>query len=75
METSIVYAGPECSAVTVSFQTPGQELRQAILVRQTIQGGFSIDARLLPTRDGSKIGYIFIPTFFDETIPPQMESA
>jgi carboxyl-terminal processing protease len=27
------------------------------------------------TRDGSKIGYIFIPTFFDETIPQQVENA
>src|SRR5215213_5090897 len=67
--------GPECSAVTLSFQSPGTEPRQAILVRQTIKGGFSIDTRLIATTDGSKIGYIFIPTFFDETIPPQIEDA
>ncbi len=67
--------GPECTAVTILFQTPGEEPRQAILVRQTIRGGFNIEARLVPTTDGSKIGYIFIPTFFDETIPPQIEDA
>jgi carboxyl-terminal processing protease len=34
-----------------------------------------IDARLVPTADGSRIGYIFIPTFFDQTIPGQIEDA
>jgi carboxyl-terminal processing protease len=34
-----------------------------------------IESRLVPTTDGSKIGYIFIPSFFDETLPPQIEEA
>ena len=34
-----------------------------------------IESHLIPTTDGSKIGYIFIPTFFDETIPRQIEDA
>ena len=67
--------GPECSAVILTVQSPGEEPRDVILIRQTIDGGFDIDARLIPTSDGSKIGYIFIPTFFDETIPPQIEEA
>ncbi len=67
--------GPECSALIVSVQSPGEEPRQTILIRETLQGGYSIDARLIPTTDGSKIGYIFIPTFFDETIPPQIKDA
>lgn len=67
--------GPECSAVIVTVQSPGGEPRQVVLVRHAIEGNVRIDARLAPTRDGSKIGYIFIPTFFDETIPPQIEQA
>ena len=67
--------GPACTAVVVTVQSPGEEPRELMLVRQAIQGGLDIDARLAPTTDGSKIGYIFIPTFFDETIPPQIENA
>lgn len=67
--------GPECSAVILTVQTPGEEPRDVVLIRQMIEGGLDIDARLVPTRDGSKIGYIFIPTFYDETIPAQIEDA
>ncbi|HXF84799.1 MAG TPA: S41 family peptidase [Anaerolineales bacterium] len=67
--------GPECSAVILKVQSPGEAPRDLMLIRSTIRGGLTIDARLVPTSDGSKIGYLFIPTFFDETIPPQIEAA
>lgn len=67
--------GPECSAAVVTVQSPGQEQRQVLLIRHSMQANLRIDARLVPTTDGSRIGYIFIPTFFDETIPPQIEQA
>lgn len=67
--------GPVCSALVLTVQSPGEAPREVMLLRQAIQGGLDIDARLVPTTDGSKIGYIFIPTFFDETIPPQIENA
>ena len=75
LETGNRLRGPACTAVVVTVQSPGEEPRELMLVRQAIQGGLDIDARLVPTTDGSKIGYIFIPTFFDETIPPQIENA
>ena len=43
--------------------------RDVMLLRYAIQGDIPIDARLVSTTDGSKIGYIFIPSFFDETLP------
>ena len=67
--------GPECSVVVLTVQSPGEEPREVMLVRHQIEGGLDIDARLVATTDGSKIGYIFIPTFFDETIPPQIDKA
>jgi carboxyl-terminal processing protease len=67
--------GPKCSAVVLTVQTPGEEPRDVMLVRASIQGNLNIVSQLVPTTDGSKIGYIFIPTFFDETIPPQIEAA
>lgn len=67
--------GPQCSAVVVTVQSPGEAPRDVMLVRYAIQGNVPIDARLVPTTDGSKIGYIFIPSFFDETLPRQIENA
>jgi len=67
--------GPQCSAVVLTVQSPGEASREVMLARQLIEGGLAIDHRLVSTTDGSKIGYIFIPTFFDETIPPQIENA
>ncbi|MBC7876086.1 MAG: PDZ domain-containing protein [Anaerolineales bacterium] len=67
--------GPECSATTLTVKSPGEEPRDVLLVRQRIQSPLLIDARLVPTTDGSRIGYIFIPTFYDQTIPGQIEDA
>jgi C-terminal peptidase prc len=67
--------GPECSATMLTVKSPGQEPRDVLLVRERIQGPSLIDARLVPTTDGSRVGYIFIPTFYDRTIPQQIEDA
>ena len=67
--------GPKCSAVVMTVQSPGEEPRDVMLIRHTVQGGLEIDARLVATTDGSKVGYIFIPTFFDEGIPEQIDRA
>lgn len=67
--------GPSCSAVVLTVQSPGEAPRDVVLVRYAIQGNVPIEARFVPTADGSKIGYIFIPSFFDETLPGQIENA
>jgi len=67
--------GPQCSAVVLTVQSPGEGPRDVMLIRFAIQGNVPIDARLVATTDGSKIGYIFIPSFFDETIPEQIKNA
>jgi carboxyl-terminal processing protease len=67
--------GPACSALVLTVQSPGEEPRDILMIRHSMQGNLRIDTRLVPTGDGSKIGYIFIPTFFDETIPAQIEDA
>jgi len=67
--------GPQCSAVKLTVQSPGETPRDVMLLRYAIHGDIPIDARLVSTTDGSKIGYIFIPSFFDETLPDQIKSA
>ena len=67
--------GPQCSTVRLTVQSPSEAPRDVMLVRYAIQGNVPIDARLVSTSDGSRIGYIFIPSFFDETLPEQIENA
>jgi carboxyl-terminal processing protease len=73
--TSSRVRGPQCSAVVLTVQAPNEAPRDLLLIRAPITGNLNIVTKLIPTTDGSKIGYIFIPTFFDETIPPQIEEA
>ena len=67
--------GPQCSAVVLTVQSPGEAPRDVMLIRYAIQGNVPVDARSVATTDGSKIGYIFIPSFFDETLPEQIKNA
>ena len=67
--------GPQCSAVVLTVQSPGEAPRDVMLIRYAIQGNIPIDARRVATSDGSKIGYIFIPSFFDQTLPEQIKNA
>ena len=74
-ESGIRTRGPACTAVVVTVQSPGESPRDVVLIRSWVGGSIPIDSRTVPTTDGSKIGYIFIPSFFDETLPPQIENA
>jgi len=74
-DTGIRTLGPECTSVMLTVQSPGGSPRDLMLVRTPIEGNIPVDARLVPTTDGSRIGYIFIPSFFDVTLPPQIEQA
>jgi len=74
-ERTQLVRGPECSAVLLTVQSPGEAPRQLMLVRERISGSTVVDYSLLPTQDGSRIGYIFLPTFFDETVPGQVRAA
>ncbi len=74
-DTGIRTFGPECTAVILTVQSPGESPRDVMLVRTPIEGSIPIEARLVSTTDGSRIGYISIPSFYDETLPPQIEQA
>jgi carboxyl-terminal processing protease len=67
--------GPECSAVVLSIQSPGESPRQVTFIRYHVTASLPIGVETVPTTDGSHIGYIFLPTFFDETVPGQVQQA
>ena len=67
--------GPECSTSVLTVQSPGGPSRHITLVRYDVKTSIAIDAELVTTHDGSRIGYIYLPSFFDETIPGQVRQA
>ena len=67
--------GPECSVAILTVQSPGQGPRDIALVRYRVQAGMPIHARRVATSDGSRIGYIFLPSFFDVTLVDQVKTA
>ncbi len=79
VENGIPYAqrvrGPACSAIVLTVQSPSEAARNVPLIRYAINTSLPIIARLVTTHDGSRIGYIYIPSFFDETIPEKVKQA
>ncbi|HEY3312859.1 MAG TPA: S41 family peptidase [Anaerolineales bacterium] len=67
--------GPQCSASLLTVQSPGGEPRQVMLIRNHITTTAPVVAQMVKTTDGSRIGYIFLPSFFDETLPAQVHKA
>ena len=79
IENGFVYQqrtlGPECSSSVFTVQTPGGPVRNISIVRYRTSGPPPVESRLVPTKDGSRIGYVFIPSFLDETVPDQIKKA
>ena len=67
--------GPACSAAVLTVQSPGEASRDVTVIRYSVSTSLPINAQLVTTHDGSRIGYIFLPSFFDETIPGQVKQA
>ena len=67
--------GPACSAMVLTVQTPGEAPRDITVIRYSVSTSIPIIAQLVTTHDGSRIGYIYLPSFFDETIPGQVRQA
>jgi C-terminal peptidase prc len=64
--------GPEGTDLVLKVQTPGEEPRELTITRRRITGAVPIDYCLIPE---PRIGYIFIPSFADNTIPGQIYDA
>lgn len=67
--------GPECSAAVLTIASPGQSTRAVTLVRYQVDASMPLDVRLVKTSDGARIGYIFLPSFFDATLPEKVRKA
>jgi C-terminal peptidase prc len=64
-------SGPEGSDVQVQVRTPGQAPRTVTMTRTLVQEPLPVEARLLE----GNIGYILIPTLWDETVVERVRQA
>jgi C-terminal peptidase prc len=60
------------SQVHLTVQTPGQEPRELTVTRERIQTQLPVDAYRFP---GTDIGYLMIPTFWDQTVAERVRQA
>ena len=67
--------GPEGTSIELTIQSPGEAPRQVRIPRQRINTSMPVPHQVLTTPNGKKIGYIFIPTFQDNTIDNQIQDA
>jgi len=67
--------GTECSMATLTVKSPGKEPRKVKIIRSQVTSPIPVYARLIPSADGRRIGYIFLPTFLDLTVPDQVRKA
>jgi carboxyl-terminal processing protease len=69
--------GPINTTVTLQVRTPGQQPREVAIVRDTINNSEPVTWRLLSANlaGKKKIGYMLVPTFFEEKIAERMRDA
>lgn len=67
--------GPECTVATLKVRSPGEEPRNIEVIRARVAGAMPVYARMVPNTGNRRIGYIFLPTFFDLTVPVQVKKA
>jgi carboxyl-terminal processing protease len=65
--------GTEGTTVTVSVRTPGDAPRELVLTRAKMSTLSPVEYRLLP--GNARIGYILIPTLFEESIGARVRAA
>ncbi len=67
--------GPECSLIILSVTPPGGETTDLAAVRYRVEGAIPIVSEMMLSSNGRRIGYVMIPTLFDETIDDQVAAA
>lgn len=64
--------GPAGTQVTLTLRRAGEAVRELTLTRARVEGGEPIGSCLIT---GTRLGYLFLPTLFDKTIPGQVRNA
>ena len=72
-EQDYLMRGPINTTVSLQVRTPGQQPRTLTLTRNKVNGSEPVTSRLLPGK--KRIGYMQVPTFFEDKITERMRDA
>ncbi len=64
--------GPEGTTVSLTVRSPGEAPREMTMTRRRVAGALPIEPCLVP---GTRLGYVMLPTFLDETIDDRLREA
>jgi carboxyl-terminal processing protease len=67
--------GPEGSEITLTVQTPGEEIRQVRVQREKISGPIPIPTSVLTSDQGKRFGYMLLVSFADSTVEERIGEA
>jgi carboxyl-terminal processing protease len=67
--------GPEGTTITLTVQTPGQEVRQVQITRREVLTEMPVPHQVVSTPAGKRIGYLMIPTFNETDIDKRVAQA
>ncbi len=73
-DTGIRTLGPECTAVVLTVQSPGEAPRDVVLIRSRLEGRAWVDHASIPTCTVPK-SVISSPVFLERPLPSQIENA
>jgi carboxyl-terminal processing protease len=64
--------GPAGTQVTLTVDSPAQPAHDIVITRAKVNGALPVESCLIAA---TRVGYIFLPSLFDETFPDQVRSA
>jgi carboxyl-terminal processing protease len=64
--------GPAGTQVTLTLQRPGEAVHDVTITRAHVNSGYPVESCVIA---GTGVGYIFVPTLLDQTVPGQVRSA
>lgn len=67
--------GPEGTSMTLVVQSPGGQPRQVEITRRRINSELPVPYQVFTSPSGQRIGYIFLVTLNDETVPRKFRRA
>ncbi len=70
-----VMRGADGSAVTITVQSPNAAPTNIIMRREKVANSAIVESRMLPSAGGKKIGYLLLPTFYEQQLSRKTRTA
>jgi C-terminal peptidase prc len=67
--------GADGSAVTITVQSPNAAPTNIIMRREKVANSAIVESHMLPSTSGKKIGYLLLPTFYEQQLSRKTRTA